>query len=71
MLKYKIPQIVTLTPVLIKRYRIFINNFIQEDCHFLLILNRFTGAAVRDGQLLFLIFISLFKKLPVHCENLF
>lgn len=41
--------------VLIKRYRIFINNFIQEDCHFLLILNRFTGAAVRDGQLLFLI----------------
>ena len=71
MLKYKIPQIVTLTPVLIKRYRIFINNFIQEDCHFLLILNRFTGAAVRDGQLLFLIFISLFIKLPVHCENLF
>ena len=53
MLKYKIPQIVTLTR------------------HFLLILNRFTGAAVRDGQLLFLIFISLFIKLPVHCENLF
>ncbi|MEQ3392484.1 hypothetical protein AAA232_20170, partial [Phocaeicola vulgatus] len=48
-----------------------LNNFIQEDCHFLLILNRFTGAAVRDGQLLFLIFISLFIKLPVHCENLF
>ena len=60
MLKYKIPQIVTLTPVLIKRYRIFINNFIQEDCHFLLILNRFTGAAVRDGQLLFLIFMLPF-----------
>ena len=27
--------------VLIKRYRVFINNFIHKDCRFLLILNRF------------------------------